>query len=341
MPRLLTFEQCLERSEGGISGKHVLLGNGFSRACRNDIFAYDALFDRANFEGLSPTVHAAFTALGTTDFEVVMRALRQCASIAEIYSTHDGAVAQRMLADAGALRDLLARTIAVSHPDRPTAISDEQYRACRIFLSHFKDMYTVNYDLLLYWALMQEQLEPPIRFDDGFRQPDDGPAEYVTWDVQKTGSQNVHYLHGGLHIFDAGPELQKFTWCNTGIALIDQIRRALETNRYPLFVAEGTAESKLDRIQHSGLLNRAYRSFASIGGGLFVFGLSFGRSDEHILRLLDGGRISHLFVSLHGDPDSETNQRIAERVGLIRARRTARHPLEIAYFDADSAHVWG
>ena len=158
-----------------------------------------------------------------------------------------------------------------------------------MFLSHFQNIYTVNYDLLLYWALMQEELEPVIDFDDGFRQPDDGPADYVTWDVQKTDAQNTFYLHGGLHIFDAGPELQKFTWCNTGIALVDQIREALATNRFPVFVAEGNPESKLDRIQHSGFLNRAYRSFASIGGTLFVFGLSFGDTDEHILRLMDTG----------------------------------------------------
>jgi hypothetical protein len=64
----------------------------------------------------------------------------------------------------------------------------------------------VNYDLLLYWALMQREMPPSIDFDDGFREPDDGPAEYVTWDVQKTGEQNVFYLHGGLHIFDAGSD---------------------------------------------------------------------------------------------------------------------------------------
>src|SRR5260370_3491333 len=127
---------------------------------------------------------------------------------------------------------------------------------------------------------MHEEILPHILFDDGFRQPDDGQAEYVTWDVQKTGQQNVFYLHGALHIFDAGAELQKFTWSNTGIALIDQIRGALETSRFPLFVAEGSNDSKLERIQHSGFLNRAYRSFAEIGGSLFIFGLSFVDSQE-------------------------------------------------------------
>ena len=45
---LLTFEQALARVRAG-KVPHLLLGNGFSRACREDIFADHALFDRADF----------------------------------------------------------------------------------------------------------------------------------------------------------------------------------------------------------------------------------------------------------------------------------------------------
>jgi hypothetical protein len=267
--------------------------------------------------------------------------LKQAARLATIYLENDAGLAKRLTEDAAGLRELLARTIAASHPGRPADIQDQKYAACRTFLRNFENIYTVNYDLLLYWALMQREMPPSIDFDDGFREPDDGPAEYVTWDVQKTGEQNVFYLHGGLHIFDAGSELQKFTWCNTGIALVDQIRESLETDRYPLFVAEGTHDSKLDRIQHSGFLNRAYRSFAGIGGSLFIFGLSFGQADEHILRLLDFGKVKQAFISLHGDPNSVGNTRIVQRAELMTTRRSARRPLTVKFFDSNSAAVWG
>lgn len=338
VPEIITFQQAIERAE---EPRHLLLGNGFSRAYRNDIFSYDALFERANFEGLTPTARNAFGALDTTDFEVVIRALKQAARLAEVYLENNPELTARLNSDSDSLRELLANTIALSHPERPGDIADEQYAACRAFLAHFKRMYTVNYDLLLYWALMHEEIEPAIEFDDGFRKPDDGEAAYVTWDVQKTDKQSVFYLHGGLHIFDAGAELQKFTWCNTGVALIDQIREALRTGRFPLFVAEGSHESKLDRIQHCGFLNRAYRSFAAIGGSLFIFGLSLGDADEHILTLLDRGKMKHAFISLHGDPDSEGNARIVERAELMTLRRPANRPLTAEFFDANSARVWG
>jgi len=42
--KTLSFEQALKRSEN-YGKKHLLLGNGFSIACKPDIFAYGSLFE--------------------------------------------------------------------------------------------------------------------------------------------------------------------------------------------------------------------------------------------------------------------------------------------------------
>jgi hypothetical protein len=207
-------------------------------------------------------------------------------------------------------------------------------------LSIISRMYTLNYDLLLYWALMQEDLEPPMEFDDGFRNPEDGPTDYVTWDSERSYTQTIHYLHGALHLFDAGVELQKYTWCNTGQALIEQIKEAVDSNRFPLFVAEGTAEAKLERIVHSLYLGKSMRGFGQIKNDLFVYGFSFGQSDDHILRLIGRNHVKQMFVSLYGDPDSEANKLIVQRAESIKNRRK-KYELEIHYFDAAGARVWG
>jgi hypothetical protein len=339
MPEVISYQAALAGAPQG--KRHVLLGNGFSRACRNDIFAYDALFDRADFAGLCSEARAVFTALGTKDFERVMRALREASAIAKVYAVDRPELATRLETDATHLREVLASAIASSHPARPRDIEDARYGSCRMFLSTYDRIYTVNYDLLLYWALMQNELEPQVACDDGFRQPDDGPAEYVTWEVQNTDQQTVHYLHGALHVFDAGAEVQKFTWSGTQIALIDQIRAALASNRYPLFVAEGTAREKMERIQHSGLLNRSYRSFASIGGSLFVYGLGMKDNDDHILKLIEDGKIRYLAVSVFGSPDSDENRSMIARARSLAANRPTTKPLTVRFFDAASAQVWG
>jgi len=323
-----------------VKKRHVLLGNGFSRAWRDDIFSYDALLDQAGFGALSPFARRAFDALGTTDFEDVMRALRSAAALIRLYDSKNENLPRRLVEDAAGLREVLVQTIASRHPERPSAVMPDEYEHARTFLANFKTVYTLNYDLLLYWALMQQEVEPTILFDDGFRTPDEGPAEYVTWDVEKTDRQNIHYLHGALHVFDAGHETQKYTWVNTGDALIDQVRTALENNLYPLFVSEGDSNQKLAKIKHSDFLARSYRSFAKIGGSLYVYGHSMAASDDHILQLIEKNRCAQLFVGLYGDPDSPANQGIRARSEELAETRPERKPLEVGYFDAASAQVW-
>jgi hypothetical protein len=334
---LLTFEECLQGAEGR---KHVLLGNGFSRALRNDIFAYDALFLRADFSHLSPTARQAFTALNTTDFEVVMRALRLVARIIPLYR-NDPDLVRILTEDADGLREVLVQAIAQNHPEGPFEVTDEQYGACRRFLANFDTTYTLNYDLLLYWALMHSEIDPAVRSDDGFRTPEDEEADYVTWEVENTDRQNIFYLHGALHVFDAENELKKYTWVRTGIRLIEQIRAALQADLYPLIVAEGQSQEKMAKILHSMYLSRGYRSFAKIGHNLFIYGMSFGENDQHWYDLIRKGQIRALYVSLYGDSNSDANRQIRTRANQISVERGGRRPLEVHFYDAASAHVWG
>ena len=234
----LSFQEALAQSEGNRS---LLLGNGFSRACRNDLFAYDALYEEAT-DQLNSTILAAFKALGTTDFEKVMRALKLAELLVNTYSINNSSLnelASSFANDADSLREILAKVIASNHPERMNEISDDRFRNCRAFLSNFSKIYTLNYDLLLYWALMKDDIDDlTIKRDDGFRHPEDGEKDYVMWDYIDSGNQNVFYMHGALHIFDADGEVQKYTWSNTGIALMDQILEALNENRYPIYVSE-------------------------------------------------------------------------------------------------------
>lgn len=336
--KVLSFGEALSHAE---RPTHVLLGNGFSRALRNDIFAYDALFDRADFASLSSFARSAFSALGTTDFEVVMRGLREAAALVETYSPTSAGLVERLRQDATGLREVLVQAVAGSHPDRPSDISQAAYSACKRFLARFERIYTLNYDLLLYWTLMQAEIEPSVACDDGFRTPDGGPAEYVSWEPENALRQNIYYLHGALHVFDGGHEIQKFTWINTRVTLIEQIRAALAADKYPLFVAEGQSQDKLERIRHSDFLSKAYRSFSQIGGCLFIHGHSLAENDEHFLRLIEKGKTRQVFISLFGPPDSPGNARIVRRAGQIAAARPGKRPLQVQFYDAASADVWG
>lgn len=349
MTTIISFAQALSDSEN--LNKHLLLGNGFSIACRPNIFVYKKLFEQADFSKLSHSARKTFEALDTQDFERVIKALRDAKSVLSAYDGVPKKLISSLQEDADGLRELLVQTIASSHPEQPNEIGEYEYSACRDFLSNFKNIYTLNYDLLLYWAQMHndEGIEPTS--DDGFRKPEeDYDAHYVTWEPFNSHHQTTWFLHGALHLFDAGIEIQKYTWVNTGVRLIEQIRDALKRDYFPIFVAEGTSNEKLIRIRHNDYLAKAYRSFSEIGGALFIYGHSLAKNDDHFLKRIEKGRLTHLYVGIYGDPVSPSNKTIiarATRMAHARTNKTSRSSrgrsseLSVSFFDAGSAKVWG
>lgn len=355
MADLLTFDEAIEHS-AQFKKRHLLLGNGFSIACRPKIFTYGSLFEQADFSS-APRLPAVFDAVGTTDFEHVIKMLEDASRVVPVYSKEATEAAAQMAADAEALKDILIQTVANNHPNIPNEINDEQFWACRRFLAHFlgdenKDgkVYTLNYDLLLYWTLMHEDMgfDEPISLaaNDGFGRDEDTEPEYVNW-MGESGAhgQRVHYLHGALHLFDAGAELQKYTWVNTGKPLLEQAREAMGARKFPLFVAEGKSTQKLAKIKHSAYLHHSYKSFSSQMGqrndALFIFGHSLAENDQHILKKIARGKIGQIYVGLYGDPNSDGNKAIRSAANALGAHRDERVPLSIAFFDAGSAQVWG
>lgn len=341
---LLSFQEAIHASSS-YSKRHLLLGNGFSIACRPDIFRYDRLFEQADFSNLSKSAQQAFGALSTTDFERVIKALRNAAELSSLYGLPETNILH-MRGDADALKELLVQTIANSHPALPSDITDSEYSHCQQFLAHFNNTYTLNYDLLLYWANMHHELKADIQSDDGFRTSqndidDDVQSDYVVWEANQSHKQNMWFLHGALHIFDSGTEIQKYTWNRTGIRLVEQIRDALSKDLFPLFVAEGTSDEKLEHIRHSDYLAKAYRSFQEIQHCLFMYGHSLAANDEHYLRLIEHGKLSHIYVGLYGEPSSNANQAIISRANAMSLARGPKKPLHVDFYDSESAKVWG
>jgi Domain of unknown function (DUF4917) len=341
---ILSFAKAMERA-ATLAHRHLILGNGVSISLKPDIFTYGSLLDSADF-GDASYIKDLFTSIGTQDFELIIKMLIDAAAVLEIYNPENRGLIEQLKADANVVKEALVKAIAKRHPDRPYDIDPDQYRSCRAFISQFKHIYTLNYDVLLYWTLMNSDVDDPaLSPDDGFRHPD-REETYVTW--QEGRSATIHYLHGALHLFDSGAEILKYTWSKTDVPIVEQIREALSEDKFPVFVAEGESDGKLSKIMHSAYLHKVLRSLeacADNGRACFVmFGHSLADNDMHVLKCIGRGKTPMLLVSIYGDPESAANKAIAKNAAQLvqsRSRFNEIYPLDILFYDAASAHVWG
>lgn len=326
---LQTFERAIASVEAG-TNLSLLIGNGFSRAWSDEIFNYRSLLDRADFGARNQPLRQLFERLGTFDFEAVMRALEAAETVVDVFGGNQGLL-DTVRQDQQLLKEALVAAISRSHPERPHDVEPAQYTAARRLLARFGQVFTVNYDLLFYWARNQADL-PPLDYetDDGFR------ANQL-WHEYDT-DQEVYFLHGGLHIYeDAGLSVRKLAHARGDVPIIDQVRANLERGRFPLFVAEPSEEKKRRRIERNRYLSYCLRALGKIDGTLFILGHAMDANDRHIFRQVDVSQVNRVMVSIHGDEFSDPNRAVMAnaRAFLENGQRV------VEFFDATSAAVWG
>ena len=340
---VLKYADVVEKLGKGRS--HLLLGNGFSIAC-DKCFSYSSLFEYAKANGLSSRAAAVFDRLGTNNFEGVMRLLDDGEWLAFHYGLLTG-TDRPMKADLDSVKSSLIASVAKTHPDHTHKIATEAKNACIAFLESFHNIFTTNYDILLYWVEM-EGLDR-LKGRDGFRQDVDGfEDDYLVFSEHVGGDKGLFFIHGALHLYVEHGEVRKHTWSRSGKSLIENVRDGLDAGRYPLFVAEGRAEHKLEQIQRSGYLSYCLGKLERIENAMVTFGLSFGESDDHISDALARNRkLSTLYVGLFGDPDGSANLEVRKHVARLTEHRKklveagrCRDNLTVEFFDSATAPVW-
>ena len=330
----ISFEEALKQA-GAVSSQNrptLLLGNGFSIAYDADIFSYKALFTSVDWSNAG-RVHRVFEELKTWDFELAIRHLEIAAGIAAIYELGDSVV-ETLRDDADFLKDALIRAIQETHPAHIFSVDPNRLKTTAEFLRNFERLFSLNYDLLLYWTLVQPDTGLSGSFKDGFRNVEN----ILEW--ADFPNQGVLYLHGALHLFQENGRLEKIKYSPTpGGRLIEQIADRIANGHAPLFVCEGSNQQKLSHIHSSKYLRYCFKAFQNTNGVLFIYGHSLSDGDQHILDAISQSNISHLFISLYGDPDSPHNQSIRRKAESIQLTRS--YPkLTIEFYAAQSALIW-
>lgn len=322
---ILSFEEAWDTAEkGGTSS--ILLGNGFSQAWDAKIFNYASLLEIADFGKREAEISALFASFETYDFEAIMRALLSAEKVLEVYGDSPIQLAT-IRADQETLKSSLLKAISDSHPELPSDLKVSQYENSREFLRKFASIFTVNYDLLMYWSRNKRDIAPDWDSDDGFRAG-------LLWRGFGT-DQNIHFLHGGLHIFDGTSGVAKHAYDENG-TIVERVKANLADNRFPIFVAEPTHTKKQKRIEKNEYLSFCFRALTKLSGTLFIYGHSMDENDSHIFSKIRESNIDQVFVSVYGDPGTDANRTL--QLNAKRFLESARRPVE--FFDASSAAIW-
>ncbi|AXN05233.1 DUF4917 family protein [Vibrio anguillarum] len=335
---LKSFQERLDSLDEG-QEPSILLANGFSQAWDRDIFNYQNLFTEAQFGARDAQLRDIFNRFETYDFEQVMRSLEAAEIVGDAYGV-DRAKLDEIRSDQEQLKDALIDVISRTHPARSSRVTTAQFESAKSFINQFDNIFTLNYDLLLYWIFTlnydlllywivnKNDIEPfGYITDDGFRGPE--------W--ENTDEQDVYFLHGGLHLYDSGSAIKKHTFrAATDTSIVDQVRNNLDNGKFPLFVSEPSHEKKLHKIEHNPYLNAGYKALKQLDGVLFIHGHSMDENDKHIFDQIKVSNVSKVFVSIFGDKDSPANTR-------TRANAKAfieRPGLEVKFYDAATAPIW-
>ena len=321
---IITFKEAINRTKN--IELSLLIGNGFSMP----YFRYENLLDHANFESESPVSKLFKNHFETVDFELVIRALEDAATVADAYDLSDNS--RRFRNDANEVRKGLVHAVRKVHHFLDLCNCPLDYSYPADFIRKFSKVFSLNYDLLLYFM----NLDQYISLTDGF-----GLGESIgdfRGPFKKEAHCTMFNLHGGLHLFLKEDGQVEKCIINEKNLISTISNTILNKNRLPLYVAEGKWEAKMKKINSVAYLRHCYDQLNSSEGVLFIYGHSANDNDSHIYNAIFKSNINHVYFSINNEQKlNEYDSQLSKFQKLFQKRDKE---INYTFFYAESAEVW-
>lgn len=344
--KMMSFEEVIMYLHTKKRPYSLLMGNGFSMAYDREIFSYNALYNFLISKD-DLLIKKLFNVIKTKNFELVMQQLDTTLALLEAFGS-DSELQEKIRSASKKLKDGLLSSIHQLHPEHVYKIPEEKMIACAEFLSLFikskGHIFSTNYDMLLYWVLMRQHIENAT---DGFGREIENMDEFLRGETPEYShlvwgpnveNQNIHYLHGALHIFDSGINIEKEQYDQSNF-LLEKIKKRLDRGSYPIFVTAGNGDDKLSHIRHNRYLSYCFDQLSSLDGSLITFGFNFGEYDEHIIEAINKAthaqnktppKLWSIYIGVYSEKD-------AEHIRSIQSKFHAK----VKIFDAKTVKAWG
>lgn len=200
------------------------------------------------------------------------------------------------------------------------------------FINTYHCIFTLNYDLLLYWVTSLNW----ATFSDGFGRADDGLLIFN----HNFGAKPFYFLHGALHLFYSSGDIIKL---ETSIPyysnILDEINIRLTNNQYPVCVTAGTADEKREMIKGNYYLSRCFDALCFLRDyNLVIFGTRLKDNDAHIRDAILQSGVKNIFFSVSNNSWMQAKQDLN---AFIQNANTKGKNVFFYNYDDPKFDVWG
>lgn len=331
------------RSRFSFDDTTLILGNGASIAVDAQ-FCYESLFKKAEVSILSDTSKALFTELKTEDFELILNKLREAKQINRALQIDDGHKTSEIYTN---IRNGLIRAVRENHTEyRDIQEIELKMHNVRKFIQGFKNVINLNYDLIVYWAMMKEGLFDDVKhsFKDCFiRGVFDAEWEkYYEFNGNK--ATLVFYPHGNLVLATDSAGLEHKIQLDQQSTLLEEILGSWNSNnKLPLFVSEGDSEQKKNAIKRSPYLSVVFDEvLRNLSDNIVIYGWKMAPQDDHILERIckRNTNLKTIAISIYTPGHNEMILDQLKIIEKIKKYNDKNDSIEVLFFDSGSPGCW-
>ncbi|MEJ8674101.1 DUF4917 family protein [Chromobacterium amazonense] len=301
---MLSFEKC-KWSDIKPAYNSIIVGNGLSISIAND-FRYGTLFNHAVELGwIDEDAKSLFEYLKTENFEEALRALSESNDVLKIMTKSENI----KLKDAhDKIRQSLINSIGGLHKNYHSV--EHSIKKLALKIKEFDYVFSLNYDLLMYWAVIESNKSSKNSVKDCFF-PTGFPSDWKKYKTPYPGNTKstlIFYPHGNMSIIKKG---------NTEIKakaevdhLLSVISGHISNDEKPIFISEGTSARKLQSIAGSQYLSKVYfECMGEIGDNVAIHGWSMSENDKHLIdRVLMSNKLRKVALGVNGLDDRKTKE---------------------------------
>jgi hypothetical protein len=322
----------------------LVVGNGASCAISCG-FNYSSLLNVAiHNRFINSSGRRLFELMKNSDFEMAIRTIDESKNVfAALKVRRRNRIKLNSMRNS--VKDALINSVRLTHSSAYADFVEKQDNLVN-FCKKFSTIFSVNYDILLYWMMMYARgmngCTSPFKdcFNHGkfvpnyefYRQPQH-PCQNATL---------VFYPHGHLALLSDRSDSEIKISADSA-SLIDTISEAWkQSGNRPLFVSEGNKEDKLTSINRSQYLRCTLREMKQKKESITIYGWSMSQQDSHLLEAICESGAQRIAISIHETPEEATELKVVRATNKITEMYTllnAQLPA-IEFFRSDSPGCW-